>query len=109
MRRPTVLLIGGRHKGEPYTALLGEMARIVTRVIAYGESAPLVAADLRGPVPVEQTSAPFDEVLRRARDAARPGDVILLSPACSSYDMFSDYEERGRVFKQLAANLGAAA
>ena len=49
-----------------------------------------------------------DDVLERARDAAQPGDAVLLSPACSSYDMFDNYEERGRVFKQLASERGAA-
>ncbi|MEP6618441.1 MAG: UDP-N-acetylmuramoyl-L-alanine--D-glutamate ligase [bacterium] len=107
MRRPTVLLLGGRHKGEPYSALSDELARTVRCVIAYGEAAPIVAADLEGMVRVETMDAPFDQVLRRARDAAQPGDVVLLSPACSSYDMFDNYEERGRVFKQLASELGA--
>jgi UDP-N-acetylmuramoylalanine--D-glutamate ligase len=108
MRRPTVLLLGGRHKGEPYTALADELRRTVKQVIAYGEAAPVVADDLAGVVPVLQLAAPFDEVMLRARDAARPGDAVLLSPACSSYDMFDNYEERGRVFKQLASAMGAA-
>ena len=108
MRRPTVLLLGGRHKGEPYTALAAELQRTVKRVIAYGEAGPLISADLAAIVPVEQVDASFDDVLERARDAAQPGDAVLLSPACSSYDMFDNYEERGRVFKQLASERGAA-
>ena len=108
MRRPTVLLLGGRHKGEPYSALADEVRRTVRRVIAYGEAGPLIAADLGDVVAVEQVAAPFDEVLRRARTAAQSGDAVLLSPACSSYDMFDNYEERGRVFKQLAPDTGVA-
>ena len=46
----------------------------------------------------------FDEVIDAARRQAQPGDVVLLSPACSSYDMFDNYEQRGAVFKQLAAH-----
>jgi len=107
MQRPTVLLLGGRHKGEPYSALADELRRTVKLVLAYGEAAPIVAEDLAGVVPVERLGASFDEVLAHARDAARPGDAVLLSPACSSYDMFDNYEERGRTFKQLAAELGA--
>ncbi len=103
MRRPTVLLLGGRHKGEPYTALADAMKRTVKLVIAYGESAPIVETDLDGVVPVRRIEGPFDEVVRAAREAAVAGDAVLLSPACSSYDMFDNYEQRGRSFKQLAA------
>jgi UDP-N-acetylmuramoylalanine--D-glutamate ligase len=107
MRRPTVLLLGGRHKGEPYTELADEARRTVKLVLAYGEAAPLVAKDLAGLVPLEQLDSSFEEVMARAREAAQPGDAVLLSPACSSYDMFDNYEQRGRTFKQLAAQMGA--
>ena len=106
MRRPTVLLLGGRHKGEPYAALADELRRTGRAVIAYGESAPIVEGDLGGVVPVERLGSSFDEVLARARELARPGDAVLLSPACSSYDMFDNYEQRGREFKRLASALG---
>jgi UDP-N-acetylmuramoylalanine--D-glutamate ligase len=108
MRRPTVLLLGGRHKGEPYTALADELRRTGRAVIAFGESAPIVEADLGGVVPVERLGSSFDDVLARARDIARPGDAVLLSPACSSYDMFDNYEQRGREFKRIAAALGGS-
>jgi len=100
MSRPFVLLLGGRHKGEPYTRLgplLRERCRLV---IAYGESGPLVEQDLQGQVPLERGTT-FDDVVARARRAARPGDAVLLSPACSSYDMFKNYEERGATFRKL--------
>jgi len=102
MTRPTVLLLGGRHKGEPYTQLAPELARVVKGVIAYGEAAPLVEADLREFVPVTRLESSFDDVIETARRSAQPGDVILLSPACSSYDMFDNYEQRGAEFKRLA-------
>ena len=108
MHKPTVLLLGGRHKGEPYTALSDELKRTVKQVLAYGEAADTIAKDLHGVVPVEVLGSSFEEVLTRAREISQSGDVVLLSPACSSYDMFDNYEERGRVFKQLAAELGAA-
>ena len=101
MDRPFVLLLGGRHKGEPYTRLgplLKERCRLV---IAYGESGPLVERDLRGQVPLEAGGTTFEDVVARARRAARAGDAVLLSPACSSYDMFKNYEERGATFRKL--------
>lgn len=101
VERPTVLLLGGRHKGERYTGLLEALER--TRVVvAYGEAAERIVGDLSGHVRVERVEGGFDDVVERARALARPGDAVLLSPACSSYDMFADYEERGRRFEELA-------
>jgi len=102
MRQPTVILLGGRHKGEPYTSLGDELRRIGRAVVAYGEAAPIVAKDLNGLLPITQVAGDFDEVIETARRLAKPGDAVLLSPACSSYDMFDNYEERGRAFKELA-------
>ena len=107
MSRPTVLLLGGRHKGEPYTSLADEVRRTARTVLAYGESAPLIERDLGAVVPVERLGSSFPEVIQRARDLARPGDAVLLSPACSSYDMFDNYEERGATFKRLVEEAAA--
>ncbi|MGH7607388.1 MAG: UDP-N-acetylmuramoyl-L-alanine--D-glutamate ligase, partial [Gemmatimonadales bacterium] len=68
---------------------------------AYGEAGPIVEQDLAGRVPLERGTT-FEDVVARARRAARPGDAVLLSPACSSYDMFTNYEERGATFRRLA-------
>jgi len=100
MSRPFVLLLGGRHKGEPYTRLGPLLADRARLVIAYGESGPIVEQDLKGRVPLERGTT-FDDCLARARRAARSGDAVLLSPACSSYDMFKNYEERGATFRKL--------
>jgi UDP-N-acetylmuramoylalanine--D-glutamate ligase len=102
MAKPTVLLLGGKHKGAPYTDLAPELKRTGRAVIAYGEAAPLIEQDLKGVVPLTRLGSSFDEVIATARRLAQPGDVVLLSPACSSYDMFDNYEERGREFKRLA-------
>jgi UDP-N-acetylmuramoylalanine--D-glutamate ligase len=102
MRRPTVLLLGGRHKGEPYTGLGDAIRKSVKKVIAYGEAAPIIEKDLTGVVPLERLGTDFSEVMSRARDSAAAGDAVLLSPACSSYDMFRNYEERGERFRKLA-------
>jgi UDP-N-acetylmuramoylalanine--D-glutamate ligase len=102
MERPTVLLLGGRHKGEPYSPLANGIRRKVKKVIAYGEAAPLIERDLGRDVAVEVHHDDFEEAVAAARAAARHGDAILLSPACSSYDMFTNYEERGERFRALA-------
>jgi UDP-N-acetylmuramoylalanine--D-glutamate ligase len=102
MDRPAILLLGGRHKGEPYTALAPEIATHVRHVIAYGEAAPLIAGDLSAAgVKVDRAGSDFAEVITRAARAAQPGDAVLLAPACSSFDMFRDYEERGTRFREL--------
>jgi UDP-N-acetylmuramoylalanine--D-glutamate ligase len=94
-----VLLLGGRHKGEPYTRLADSLAARCRAVVAYGESGPLVVRDL-GPRVTVVPARSFEDVLATARRLARPGDAVLLSPACSSYDMFKNYEERGARFRQ---------
>ena len=103
MTRPYVLLLGGRHKGEAYTTLAGPFRAHGMRVLAYGESAPIVEQDLGGLVPVERVAGSFAEVVSRARAIAAAGGAVLLSPACSSYDMFDNYAQRGREFRRLAA------
>ena len=103
MTKPTVLLLGGKHKGEPYTELGPELKRTGRAVIAYGEAAPLIEKDLAGVVPLRRLGSSFDEVIATARELSQPGDVVLLSPACSSYDMFDNYEQRGAVFKEMVS------
>lgn len=101
MDRPFVLLLGGRHKGEPYARLAPLLKARCRLVIAYGEAGAQVERDLTGQVPVER-GGDFADVVARARRVARSGEAVLLSPACSSYDMFSNYEERGATFRRLA-------
>ncbi len=100
MSRPFVLLLGGRHKGEPYARLASLLRPKCRLVIAFGEAGPIVERDLDGQVPLERGTT-FADVVARARRAAQPGDAVLLSPACSSYDMFKNYEERGATFRRL--------
>lgn len=102
MRRPTILLMGGRHKGEPYTSLADSIRKSVKKIIAYGEAGPIIEKDLAGVVPIERLGSDFDEVMNTARANAAPGDAVLMSPACSSFDMFRNYEERGERFRKLA-------
>lgn len=96
--RNFVLLLGGRHKGEPYSRLADRLRDRCRAVVAYGEAGPLILKDL-GPSLTVVPAQTFTDVLAVARELARPGDAVLLSPACSSYDMFRNYEERGDRFR----------
>ena len=96
--RPFVLLLGGRHKGEPYTRLAEPLRGRCRAVVAYGEAGPQVLRDLGERLAVVP-AGDFAEVIATARRLAKPGDAVLLSPACSSYDMFRNYEERGACFR----------
>ena len=103
---PLVVLLGGSDKGEDFRALAPDMAGKVRAVVAYGAAGPRAAADLRaaaeGRFPVSEVAGGFDQVVERASALARPGDALLLSPACASFDMFRNYEARGEAFRALA-------
>lgn len=100
MTRPPVLLLGGHHKGESYASLAGALAGRHGTVVAFGEAARLIEEDLARTVRCERATS-FDDAVTRAHRLARPGDVVLLSPACSSYDAFRNFEERGERFRSL--------
>jgi UDP-N-acetylmuramoylalanine--D-glutamate ligase len=102
--RTFVLLLGGRHKGEPYTRLVKPLRERCRAVVAYGEAGPLIVKDLGSSLTVVPAQS-FTDVLATARELARPGDAVLLSPACSSYDMFRNYEERGERFRAVVETL----
>jgi UDP-N-acetylmuramoylalanine--D-glutamate ligase len=102
MTRPTVLLLGGRGKGESYGGLRDAIRAHCRAVIAYGEEGDKIAADLAGSSRIERLTGDFETVLRRARALAQPGDAILLAPAVTSWDMFKDAEERGAAFSAFA-------
>jgi UDP-N-acetylmuramoylalanine--D-glutamate ligase len=97
--RPVVLILGGRHKGEPYSSLAPDLRERARAAVVYGEAAPRIVSDLGGTVETLKVESGIDAVVRAAADLARPGDVVLLSPACSSYDMFRNYRERGSAFE----------
>lgn len=100
MTRPFVLIAGGRPKGEGFESLAEPLRDRCRGVLAYGEAAGGLAAGLSGPAPVEIVPR-FADAVARARALARPGDAVLLSPACASFDQFANYEERGEIFRRL--------
>ena len=99
--RPLVLLLGGRPKGESFASLLPDLRERVRAVVAYGEAAAQIESDLGGEVTLVREDGPFEDVVRRARALTHPGDSALLAPACASFDMFRNYEERGERFMAL--------
>lgn len=101
---PIVLLLGGRDKGNDYGRLEELVRTRVKAVIAIGESAATVQAFF-GPIVPTRTASGMAEAVRMAAGSASRGDVVLLSPACASFDWFDNYEHRGRVFKELVMHL----
>ena len=97
------LILGGKDKGSDYTILAPLLRERVRAVYTIGAAAAKIEAHLRGVVPIHACTTLANAVSAAAR-AARPDDVVLLAPACSSFDQFENYEERGRVFKQLVAD-----
>jgi UDP-N-acetylmuramoylalanine--D-glutamate ligase len=99
-----ILLMGGRGKGAPYTPLRALFPDRVKALFTIGEDAPAVERDLGDLVPTERAGT-LAAAVARAAAAARPGDAVLLSPACASYDQFKNYEERGEAFRHLVMEL----
>lgn len=101
---PVVLIAGGRHKGSAYTVLQSVVGRKVKHLLLLGEAAGLMEAALGTVVPTERVAS-MAEAVQRAKAVAEAGDLVLLAPGCSSFDMFSGYEERGRIFADLVRGL----
>ena len=104
--KPKILIAGGKDKGGDFGGLAAVIREEVRELVLLGETRERLAAA------VEQTgfhsyrlAESFEQAVRAAWELARPGDLVLLSPACASWDMFSDYEARGDLFKELVKRL----
>jgi len=98
------LILGGKDKGSDYSVLNPLLRERTKRAYLIGAAAEKIAAQIQGAVPLVR-SGTLDRAVRQAFEAAAPGDVVLLAPACASFDQFENYEHRGRVFKELALSL----
>ena len=102
--QPIVLIAGGRDKGGDFSRLAISIHQRVKRLILIGEAASLIANAVEGYQAVDRVGS-LKEAVELAAGAAERGDVVLLSPACASFDMFVDYQDRGRQFKALVQSL----
>lgn len=104
LTRPFVLIAGGDGKHQDFAGLAGALVGKARAVVLLGKDAPAIEAAIAGRVPVVRV-ADMAAAVQRAAGLAQPGDLVLLSPACSSLDMFENYEQRGRVFMQAVRSL----
>lgn len=99
MQRPTVWIAGGTDKGNDYTPLKEFVRRKVRALICMGVDNAKLQREFEGVVPIIRSCNSFEDAMQAAREVAEAGDTVLLSPACASFDLFRNYEERGRMFK----------
>jgi UDP-N-acetylmuramoylalanine--D-glutamate ligase len=99
-----VPIVGGRFKGGDLRVLREPLKARARAVVAIGEATPLVREALAGAIEVHAAGS-LEEAVKRAFALARPSGVVLLAPACSSFDMFRDYADRGRKFKENVLKL----
>ena len=98
------VILGGKDKGSDYRPLQAPLREKARGTLLIGKAAPLIASHLDAAVPVIQAGT-LDAAVREAYTRAQPGDTVLLAPACASFDQFTSYEHRGRVFKEVVAGL----
>lgn len=99
-----ILIAGGESKGADFTPLTPVLSDFARSVILFGQDAPKIEADLSGVLDVRRAST-LEDAVSVAKSLAGPGDTVLMSPACASFDMFSNFEERGDVFIDVVRGL----
>ncbi len=99
-----IVILGGKDKDSDYTALRKELSERTILALLIGSAAEKIAGQIAGSVKVERVET-LERAVEHGERAARPGDIVLLAPACASFDQFENYEQRGRVFKQLVHKL----
>lgn len=99
-----ILILGGRDKGAPYDPLIRAMRGKIKHVLLIGEASERIASAIDNKFPVTQMPS-LEDAVRKGAAIGEPGDVVLLSPACASFDMFDNYEHRGRAFKKAVQEL----
>ncbi len=109
MERKLVLILGGDGKGQDFSPLAAPLKRYARAALLIGRDAPLIGAALKGcGVPLTQVAS-MDKAVELAARQARPGDAVLMSPACASFDMFDNYGHRAQVFRAAVGRLAQQA
>ena len=99
-----LVILGGKDKGSDFTLLRDALARHARLALLIGDAAAKIETQLAGVIPAERAGT-LARAVEIAAERAKPGDTVLLAPACASFDQFENYEQRGRVFKQLVRGL----
>ncbi|HXB22287.1 MAG TPA: UDP-N-acetylmuramoyl-L-alanine--D-glutamate ligase [Candidatus Solibacter sp.] len=102
------IILGGKDKGSDYTLLNSLLRERTKRAYLIGAAAEKIGAQIQGATPIVYSNT-LERAVNQAFDSAVSGDVVLLAPACASFDQFENYEQRGRVFKDLVAALAVKA
>jgi UDP-N-acetylmuramoylalanine--D-glutamate ligase len=102
---PMTLILGGRDKGNNYKELADQLREKVHTVVAIGEGRPQIKEQLTNVIPYLIEAETMEEAVNISHKKAKRGEIVLLSPACSSFDMFDNFEHRGEIFKQLVNSL----
>jgi UDP-N-acetylmuramoylalanine--D-glutamate ligase len=103
-----LIILGGKDKGSDYTALQISLREKAILALLIGAASGKIEAQITGSVAIERAET-LQRAVEIASQTAQPGDIVLLAPACASFDQFQNYEQRGQVFKQLVNDLGHAA
>ena len=101
------MILGGKDKGNDFTVLQKPLREKAVLALLIGSAADKIDKQIAGSVAIERAGT-LETAVEIAAHAAKPGDVVLLAPACASFDQFENYEHRGRVFKELVRRLGVS-
>jgi UDP-N-acetylmuramoylalanine--D-glutamate ligase len=102
------LILGGKDKGSDYAVLNDLLRQRVKRVYTIGAAAAKIESQIKEAAEIDHAET-LETAIRHAADAATPGDIVLLAPACASFDQFRNYEHRGKVFKEVVKALSEQA
>jgi len=104
-KEPIILIAGGKDKGNEYSAIKDLVTKHVKALVTIGDGAKNLEKAFKGVVPLHPAGYSMEKAIEIAKSIAEKGDVVLLSPACASFDMFDNFEHRGRVFKEIVNKL----